>query len=320
MYKIDSFLQAIINCSWILYSSLSTEARRNRRNPRRYLKSNSIEQSYSLSLPLSKWSLDRRERLPCTRNPSSRGKERYREDPSREFSRFFLDPRRFRRAHCVTGPHFSARDDYPSVQFMSANDCNLRLIQRCEMVPLALPLARLVARPAEFRLACNKSAKQPKETSGSWSGAVNVSLFVVENYSISPPPFRVSRLRRWEWGKGGFPPLPPLWPIERCSADNIVPQAQPQIETALLEPVNGHRNWSGTNDLAKGIIDLWRLFSLRCFRVEGEPPPEPTPFRSKCFFPKFFSRWTWRSIRFLSLFFFLEERGKKGWIFNRHVG
>lgn len=206
MYKIDSFLQAIINCSWILYSSLSTEARRNRRNPRRYLESNSIEQSYSLSLPLSKWSLDRRERLPCTRNPSSRGKERYRGDPSREFSRFFLDPRRFRRAHCVTGPHFSARDDYPSVQFMSANDCNLRLIQRCEMVPLALPLARLVARPAEFRLACNKSAKQPKETSGSWSGAVNVSLFVVENYSISPPPFRVSRLRRWEWGRGGVPP------------------------------------------------------------------------------------------------------------------
>lgn len=106
------------------------------------------------------------------RNPSSRSKERYiyierGGDPSREFSRFFLDPRRFRRAHCVTGPHFSARDDYPSVQFMSANDCNLRLIQRCEMVPLALPLARLVARPAEFRLACNKSAKQPKETSGS---------------------------------------------------------------------------------------------------------------------------------------------------------
>lgn len=116
-------------------------------------------------------------------------------DPSREFSRFFLDSRRFRRAHCVTGPHFSARDDYPSVQFMSANDCNLRLIQRCEMVPLALPLARLVARPAEFRLACNKSAKQPKETSGSWSGAVNVSLFVVENYSISPPLLRPVRPR-----------------------------------------------------------------------------------------------------------------------------
>lgn len=112
-------------------------------------------------------------------------------------------------------------------------------------------------------------------------------------------------------GKGDFPPLTPLWPIERCSADNIVPQAQPQIETALLEPVNGHRNWSGTNDLAKGIIDLWRLFSLRCFRVEGEPPPEPTPFRP-VFFPSVFR--VEKDSTKIPLFFF--GRGKKGWIFN----
>lgn len=280
IYIIDSFLCTFTNyhqlqLNFIVVSlHVSTEARRNRRNwkPRRYINSNRTRSSnhilfLSLSLPQSDlWIAVSVFHVPGIHHREVKSDTERGEDPSREFSRFFLDPRRFRRAHCVTGPHFSARDDYPSVQFMSANDCNLRLIQRCEMVPLALPLARLVARPAEFRLACNKSAKQPKETSGSWSGAVNVSLFVVENYSISSSLLRPVRRREW-----GLSPLPLLWPIERCSADNIVPQAQPQIETALFEPVNGHRNWSGTNDLAKGIIDLWRLFSLRCFRVEGEP-------------------------------------------------
>lgn len=163
MIRFYACLHKTIDCRNFIAVSFQPEARRNRRNLEtnrtRHRSSNHTLPPSTVEIAVSVF------RVPGIHHREVKSDKEG--DPSGEFSRFFLDPRRFRRAHCVTGPHFSARDDYPSVQFMSANDCNLRLIQRCEMVPLALPLARLVARPAEFRLACNKSAKQPKETSGS---------------------------------------------------------------------------------------------------------------------------------------------------------
>lgn len=91
--------------------------------------------------------------------------------------------------------------DYPVVQFMSANDCNLRSIRLVKHFPPSLffdldfrPSSSSAgsATPPSVSLGLylvrftrmQKSAKHPEETSDSWSDAVNVSLFVVENYSL----------------------------------------------------------------------------------------------------------------------------------------
>lgn len=127
-------------------------------------------------------------------------KEAERESPLRGERRIFSLTKAFSTCTVYNGPRFSARDDYPVVQFMSANDCNLRLIQRCEMVPgrsLSGPSPARDSWSRELRLACtkvqNSRRKQavrdraPLTFHFSWSKIIRPPLYV-------PSALRVSRL------------------------------------------------------------------------------------------------------------------------------
>lgn len=134
-------------------------------------------------------------------------------------------------------------------------------------------------------------------------------------------------------GSGGGNP-PPCWPIERCSADNIAPQAQPQIETALFEPVMDTEIDRARTILRKGLLICGgrSACSIFVYRVNCDPYPRignrcnassttPSPsFRPVSF--SSLSRWTRGRLdevfSFLDFFFFFF--GSERWIFNRDAG
>lgn len=130
---------------------------------------------------------------------------------------------------------------------------------------------------------------------------------------------------------GGNPPLPPRWPIERCSADNIAPQAQPQIETALFEPVMDTEIDRARTILRKGLLICGgrSACALFVYRVNCDPYPRignrcnassttlPSPSFRPVSFPSL-SRWTRGRLdevfSFLNFFFFFfwKRKVRKG--------
>lgn len=63
----------------------------------------------------------------------------------------------------------------------------------------------------------------------------------------------------------GYERLCAFCPIISCAAGLAADR-----DRSLSSKRNGHRNWSSTNDLANGIIDLWRYSEPRCFRAAAE--------------------------------------------------
>lgn len=150
--------------------------------------------------------------------------------PRGELRWFFLDPRRFRRITALVSPHGTITRPCNLCRQMTAiyGWSNV-----AKWLPIGLCLARCRAesRGPRVQTRMHKSAKQPKETSGSWSAAVNVSLFVVENYSISSSSLSLSLSQ-----PSCTLDSPLSGRLRVASPDNIVPQTWPQIETTLFEP------------------------------------------------------------------------------------